>query len=379
MAKIRIIFTSNTSFSLYNFRLGLMRVLKQKNYEIIAMAPVDEYTHLLESEFIFFPIRHLDRKGKNPFKEVTLFLEYLRYYKTLKPNLVLSYTIKPNIYSALTCGILKIPSICVVTGLGSSYQEKTWLKYFIKILYKLTLKFSKKVIVQNPEDREIFTRILPPQKVVLIKSSGVNVDFFSRKECNGRWTTNKNKTIFLFFGRFLIEKGIRELIEAGEKLWRDYKNFEIWLMGKIDEGNPNSLKQKDLKEIEKFEFLKIIPFTKDVRKFLCEADVVVYPSYYREGIPRALLEAMAMEKPIITTDTPGCREVVIHQKTGFLVKPQDATSLFQAMKIFLEMPREEREDMGKKGRELCLQEFDEKIIVEKYLKIIEETLSSKFS
>ncbi|MCS7278269.1 MAG: glycosyltransferase [Aquificaceae bacterium] len=163
------------------------------------------------------------------------------------------------------------------------------------------------------------------------------------------------------------------IIQACKLLHKKWKNFELWLLGSADSGNPGSLTEEDIKEIQSYEFVKIFPFTKDVREYVCKADCVVLPSYYGEGVPRALLEAMAMEKPIITSDIPGCRELISNDN-GFLVRPRDVEDLYDKMNKFLEISYEERAEMGRKGRELILKKYDERIIVEKYMEIVMEVL-----
>ncbi len=370
MAKKSIVLASNTSFSLYNFRLGLMRRLKELGYDVVCIAPVDDYTEYLKEEFSFYPLKNLDRKGKNPIKDFKLFLEFLSLYRKIKPDLVINYTIKPNIYSSIASGILGIPSISVITGLGYVFLRGGLLEKLVRVLYKISFKFNKFVIVQNSEDCRVVKYISGnAKKVILIESSGVNTDYFSPAICE-KYEKNKGKTVFLFIGRFLKDKGIIELIEAGKLLWHERKDFEIWLLGGIDYGNPQSLREEDINNIKKYEFVKVLPFSKDVRPLICQADCVVLPSYYKEGIPRSLLEAMSMAKPIITTTSPGCMDVCEDGVNGFLVEQRSISSLKVSMERFLNLSEEDRQRMGVLGRELAVRRFDEKIIIEKYLSLI---------
>ncbi|WPM31724.1 glycosyltransferase family 4 protein [Hydrogenobacter sp. T-2] len=370
MAKKSIVLASNTSFSLYNFRLGLMRRLKELGYDVVCIAQVDDYTEYLKEEFSFYPLKNLDRKGKNPIKDFKLFLEFLSLYRKIRPDLVINYTIKPNIYSSIASGILGIPSISVITGLGYVFLRGGLLEKLVRVLYKKAFKFNKFIIVQNSEDYRVVKHISDnAKKVILIESSGVNTDYFSPAICE-KHDRNKGKTIFLFIGRFLKDKGIIELIEAGKLLWQERKDFEIWLVGGIDYGNPQSLREEDINNIKKYEFVKVLPFSKDVRPLICQADCVVLPSYYKEGIPRSLLEAMSMAKPIITTTSPGCMDVCEDGVNGFLVEQRSISSLKVSMERFLNLSEEDRQRMGVLGRELAIRRFDEKIIIEKYLSLI---------
>ena len=368
MAKKKIVFASNTSFSLYNFRFGLMKKLKELGYEVISAAPEDEYTEYIKREFPFYPIKHLDRKGKNPIKDLKLFLEFLNLYRKIKPNLVINFTIKPNIYSSLACKVLDISSISVITGLGYVFVKGGFLEKLVRILYKVSFKSNKFVIVLNPYDLNIISSLTNQSKIILIEGEGVNTGYFSPEFC--KETKNFKKTVFLFIGRFLRDKGLIELIKAAKELWEERKDFEVWLLGSVDSGNPQSLKEEEIGSLKKLEFLKILPFTKDVRPVICQADCIVLPSYYREGIPRSLLEAMSMERPIITTNSPGCRDVCQDGLNGFLVEPKSVKDLKLAMERFLNLSFQDREKMGKKGREIVLRYFDEKLVIEKYLNLI---------
>lgn len=367
-----IILTSNTSYSVFNFRIGLIRCLKENGHNVIVLAPYDDYSKLLEKECKYYKILNLERKGTNPIKDLKLLFEYLRYYKKLKPDTVISYTIKPNIYSAIACRILKIPTISVVTGLGYVFQRDGLLKKIVKLLYKLSLNMCYKVLVLNKDDALELEKLLCVDKIMILPSSGINTEHFSKNFCKNILCNHfKEVNVFLYLGRFLKDKGIVELIEAGKILWKERNDFEIWLVGGIDENNPATLTSEDIDKIKMLSFVKIFPFVKDVREFICKSDVVVYPSY-REGIPRALLEAMAMEKPIITTDSVGCREVIRDGINGLIAKPKDVSSLYQAMRKFMYLDNTAKKLMGLKGREMVINMFDEKITNKHYLDLIYE-------
>lgn len=373
MRKLKIVLSSNTSFSLYNFRLGLMRRLKSLGYEVIAVAPRDEYTEeLLKEGFECFEVKNLSRKGKNPLKDLKLFWEYFRLFQKIKPDLVINYTIKPNIYGGFAESVLGIPYINVVTGLGYVFVRRGGLAQLVKFLYWLSFRRSKFVIFLNPEDRKELNGVVPERKVVEIPGEGVNTEHFSPSQCK---EIEKDKFIFLFVGRFLKDKGILEIVSAGEILYQKRKDFEIWLLGGLDEGNPKSISTEELEKIKKLPFIQVLPFARDIRPFLCNCDCVVLPSY-REGLPRSLLEAMAMEKPIITTDAPGCREACLNGINGFLVKPKDVESLYRAMLEMFELSQEERLKMGKEGRRLVEDRFSEEIVIERYLSLIKMIGSS---
>ena len=372
----KIVITSNTSFSIYNFRLNLMKALKQKGFEVYAVAPEDRYSVYLK-EFKFSKINNLDRKGKNFFKDIKLLIEYIKTYNKIKPDLVLNFTIKPNIYSSIACKILGIKSISVITGLGYVYVKGGFLKKITDNLYKFSLQFNEKVVFQNAEDKELFVKngIVDRKKAVLIRGSGVDTEYFSKNCCKG---VNKTKnTIFLMVSRILFDKGVMEFVNAGKLLKKRFPDTEFWLLGPVDIGNPSSIKEDLMKKWENEGIIKYFREAEDIRPFLCKADCVVLPSFYREGLPRVLLEAMSMEKPIITTNITGCRDLCENGVNGFLVSPKNTEDLAKAMENFINLSKEERIKMGKAGRKKVLEEFDEKIVIQKYMDLIENIFTKK--
>ena len=367
----RIVLSSNTAFSLYNFRLPLMKALKEKGYEVIAVSPEDgKYSELLKKEFGFFAVKNLDRKGTNPIKDLKLFFEYLLLFRRLKPELVINFTIKPNIYGSISAGLLGIPSISVITGLGYVFIRESWLTKFVKLLYWLAFRFNRAVVFQNSEDMKTLENLCEV-RCLLIESSGVDLKHLDPELCK---EAKKDEFTFLFVGRLLTDKGIYELIKAFEKLKKEKPKVKLIIVGSPDEGNPNSVSKGELEEWVKEGLIEWHGFHEDVRPFYCMANCIVLPSY-REGIPRVLLEAMAMEKPIITTDAPGCRNVCVDGVNGFLVKPRDVESLYLAMKRMVELGDEKLREFGKAGRRLAEEKYSVEKIVGEYINLIETFLS----
>jgi len=367
----RIVFSSNTAFSLYNFRLPLMRALKEKGYEVIAVSPEDEkYSELLKKEFSFFAVKNLDRKGTNPIKDLKLFFEYFLLFRKLKPDLVINFTIKPNIYGSISAGLLGIPSISVITGLGYVFIRESWLTKLVKLLYWLAFRFNRAVVFQNSEDMKTLEKLCE-RRCLLIESSGVDLKHLDPTLCK---EAKKDEFTFLFVGRLLTDKGIHELIKAYEKLKKEKSKVKLIIIGSPDEGNPNSVSKGELEKWMKEGLIEWHGFQEDVRPFYCIADCVVLPSY-REGVPRVLLEAMAMERPIITTDAPGCKNVCVDGVNGFLVKPKDVESLYLAMKKMVELGDEKLREFGKAGRRLAEEKYNVEKIVGEYINLIEAILS----
>jgi Glycosyltransferase len=367
----RIVLSSNTAFSLYNFRLYLMRALKERGYEVIAVSPEDgKYSELLRKEFSFFAVKSLDRKGTNPIKDLKLFFEYFLLFRKLKPDLVINFTIKPNIYGSISAGLLGIPSISVITGLGYVFIRESWLTKFVKLLYWLAFRFNRAIVFLNSEDL-ITLRNISKEKSFLVESEGIDIKHFDSTLCR---EAKKDEFTFLFVGRLLTDKGIYELIKAYEKLKKEKPKVKLIIVGSPDEGNPNSVSKGELEKWVKEGLIEWHGFQEDVRPFYCTANCVVLPSY-REGIPRVLLEAMAMEKPIITTDAPGCKNVCIDRVNGFLMKPRDVESLYLAMKRMVELGDEKLREFGKAGRRLAEEKYSVEKIVGEYMNLIEAVLS----
>jgi glycosyltransferase involved in cell wall biosynthesis len=367
----RIVLSSNTAFSLYNFRLHLMRALKEKGYEVMAVSPEDgKYSELLKKEFSFFTVKSLDRKGKNPIKDLKLFFEYFLLFRRLKPDIVINFTIKPNIYGSISAGLLGIPSISVITGLGYVFIRESWLTKLVKLLYWLAFRFNRALVFLNSEDLNTLGNI-SKEKSFLIESEGIDIKRFDPTLCK---EAKKDEFTFLFVGRLLTDKGIYELTKAFEKLKKEKPKVKLIIVGSPDEGNPNSVSKGELEKWVKEGLIEWHGFQEDVRPFYCMADCVVLPSY-REGIPRVLLEAMAMEKPIITTDAPGCKNVCVDGVNGLLVKPKDVESLYLAMKKMVELEDEKLREFGKAGRRLAEEKYSVEKIVGEYINLIEAVLS----
>jgi len=370
----KIIFVSNTSWYLFNFRLELMKTLMGKGYEVIAVAPYDEYVNKIEkSGFRFIPIE-IDRKKLNPLKDIKFFWSLYNIYKKERPCIVAHYTTKPNICGAIAAKLTKVKCINTVTGLGWLFIEDNLSSKLAKFLYRISFKYPERIFFQNEDDLNFFVknRLVNETKTILVKGSGVNTDFFHPDYCK---QFQRNASVnFLFIGRLLWDKGVGEFVEAAKLLKKTYLNARFWILGNIDEGNPAGITREKLKEWEQIGSIEYLDFVDDVRPIICQSDIVVLPSYYREGIPRSLLEAAAMEKPIITTNSIGCKEVVDESINGFLVPIKDSKALSGAMKKMIEIGEDRRKQMGKAGRQKVLNEFDEKKVISKYMEIIEDLL-----
>ncbi len=373
--KPKILFVSNTAFYLHNFRRGLMKALRESGFVIIAAAPYDEFSERLEREgFRVIRIKRLNRKGINPFEDVRLTLELINLYRREKPSLVLHFTVKPNIYGTIACRIIHTKSICNITGLGYLFIDKSFLNNIAMHLYRTALAGAYRVFFQNRDDQDFFVRLnlVKRDKTLLTRGSGLDADFFS-PDISEKMETRNHNTIFLMSSRMLWHKGVGEFVEAAKMVKESHVPGEFWLLGGVDKGNPAAVPEGRIQGWVAEGIVKYLGMTDDVRPFIAECDVVVLPSY-REGIPRSLIEGMAMGKPIITTDTIGCKEVVDEGKNGFLVPTRDPRALAEAMIGFVNLRPEERKEMGRYSRGKAVSEFNEKRVIDLYLQTIRECM-----
>ena len=370
----KIVIVSNTTWNIHNFRLNIIRKLIDEGNEVIVVAPIDEFIHYKKQfkNLLHFPLRKLDRDSINPLKDLKLMLELKGIYAKLKPDFIIHYTVKPNIYGGIAANQLGIPSIAVVTGLGYAFIHNGFIKKITKILYRYSNRFHRKVIFENDTDRQLFEdeKLIRPEQGISVKGCGVDTRYFAPTKAR---STDQDKIIFTFIGRLLYDKGVKEFIEAAHFLQSKISHAEFWMVGEIDKENPSAIKEDDLVEWMKGANIRYHGSTKDVKKYISLSDCIVLPSY-REGMSRIIMEGMSMEKPIITTDTPGCRETVDEGKNGFVVPVRDSRSLALAMQKMDQLTPLQRADMGRYGRQKAIAEFDEAVIANHIFNILEEVM-----
>jgi len=340
---------SNTDFSLYNFRFALMEKMKEKGFAVYACAPAGKHKKSLEKRFFFYNIplkRGVDLLGG----DLLYLYRVYSFCKKEKPFLCHNFTVKPCIYATMGQSLAGVENIyCTITGVGYGFENR-FLKKIVVFLYRRTLKRAKKVIFQNPDDRELFLRhrIVEKERTEVIKSSGVDTDYFYPQKKEGEEFTVS------MIARLLKQKGVYEFMEASEEF-----DVRFLLAGPIDRENPSGIEEREIKSVE------YIGEVDDSREVLSKTDIFVLPSRDREGVPKVLLEAGAMGLPLVTTDTPGCREVVDHGVNGFLAKPQDAKDLSEKIRMVMDS---DTESMGKRSREKIEREFKDELVVNKTLK-----------
>lgn len=367
----RLVLAYNTSWYVWNFRMPLLKVLREAGYEIIVLAPRDAYTDRILAEGFGHRDIILEAKGRNPLREVGTLLSYFRAYRELKPDVVLHYTIKPNLYGSIAARFLRIPAIDNVTGLGAAFESGGFLEFAVRVLYRFAFARVAKVFFQNPDDKALFLRdgLVREAQVDLLPGSGVDLARFApRSRGEGPFT-------FLYLGRLLKAKGVEDLVAAARIVREAMPGLRVVLLGKRDDEDIHGA-DPVLLDVAQAEGLVELPGVEDdVLPRLARADCVVLPSYYREGTPRSLLEAAAMEKPLIAADSIGTREPVVDGLNGYLCRPRDPEDLAAKMLTMASLSPEARARMGAASRRLAEERFDERIVLEKYKAAVTEALT----
>jgi glycosyltransferase involved in cell wall biosynthesis len=320
----------------------------------------------------YFEIK-MNNMGTNPVEDTELIYDYYQLFKEIKPDILLLYTIKPNIYGSIAAKLLDIPVISSITGLGTVFLHDNVSSKIAKLLYKIALKIPRKVFFENPYDEKVFIDqgFVEKEKVVLIPGAGINTHKFMPIEEEFH---KKYQIKFLFIARLVKDKGLIEYIEAIRLLRDKYPNIEFAILGPYYPGNPTAITKKEMDGWVEEGLVNYLGESDDVKSIISEYDCVVLPSY-REGLSRVLLEAASMAKPIVTTNVPGCKDVVEDGVNGFLCEKEDALDLADKMEKIIQLTHAERIQMGKRGREKVVKEFDEPIVNNKYIVAIEEILA----
>ena len=369
----RIIIVANTAWYLFNFRLGLINGLINSGYEVTVLAPKDDTSHKLEQVGCKYGNLIMDNMGLNPLADLRLKNNLRAIYNDLSPQLVIHYTIKPVIYGSMAAAKLGIPFINNITGLGTAFIKKNWVTWLVKQLYRLSQKNANHVLFQNADDRELFSREkLIPEDVTqeVIPGTGIDIDLF-----NVRPYPESNPVTFLLISRMLWDKGVGEFVEAARQIKSEFSDVHFQLLGFLNVINRSAISPQQMQIWIEQAVIEYLGETNDVREHIASSSCVVLPSY-REGLPRTLLEAAAMGRPLIATDVTGCREVAEHGVNGYLCKARDANDLAQKMRDMIMLSIDERRDMGLRSRRKMEEDFDEKMVVEKIVSRIESVLKT---
>lgn len=369
--KKKVAIIVNSSWNLINFRKGLIETLLRCGFEVTAIAPRDDYVKdVCALGCLYVPIE-MDSQGKNFIRDLGLFFSYRRELIKLRPDVVLCFTIKPNIYASIASNFIGVPVLNNVAGLGIVFATDGWLNRFVRKLYNVALARSAKVFFQNRDDLDFFVSngLVPTSRVERLPGSGVDLDTFKPVPLPAGAVIR-----FVLIARMLWDKGVGEYVEAARILKKRGVSAEFSLLGFLDVKNPSAITRTQMDEWVSEGVVKYLGVSDNVRVEIAKADCVVLPSFYREGTPRTLLEAAAMARPIVTTNSVGCRDVVDDGVNGYLCNPQDASDLADKMERMARLEPSERELMGLNGRTKVELEFDEQIVIMQYLRAIHEAI-----
>ena len=362
--KKKIAIISNLSWNLYNFRLSLMYAMRDAGFEVIAIAPYDRYSQkIIDAGFEFHDIK-MNAQGINPIEDLRTTYAFYKLFKKISPDILCQYTIKPNIYGSFVASALKIRMINNIAGLGTLFIKENTVTKIAKILYKVSQHKAERVFFQNRDDLDFFTAkgIVNAKKCDILPGSGVDTNRFKPQ-----YKKESQQIRFLLIARMIWEKGISEYVKAAREIKKTYPEAEFCLLGFLDVQNPGAITKNEMDEWVKEGVINYLGVSDKVDEVIQSADCIVLPSYYREGTPKTLLESGSSGKPIITTDSVGCRDVVDHGVNGYICEPRSWEDLKLKIEMFLELTHGEKLAMGVRSREKIKREFDEKIVIDKYL------------
>ena len=365
---MRIAIVINTSWNIYNFRMGLIKKLMEQGHEIHAIAPKDPFSEkIVEAGCVYHKVT-MDSRGANPIKDSALIVELLMIYKRIKPDVILHFTIKPNIYGSIAAAVLGVPVVNNICGLGTVFLKKNIVSRIAGALYKVAFRTPQKVYFQNPYDKDLFIekKLIRKEITDIVPGSGINLNHFKPMPFS-----RNDKFTFLMISRLIYDKGVTEYIEAMRILRAEGIDARFQLLGAIDEEHQRGIKAKLINGWIEEGIVEYLGTTDDVRTFISNADCIVLPSY-REGTPRTLLEAASSAKPIITTDVPGCNNVVENEFNGLLCKMKDADDLALKMKMMMAKDNSSIELLGLNGRKKVEKEFNEDLVIKSYLDTVNQ-------
>lgn len=352
---MKVLILANNDEGLYKFRKDLLETLLSKGHYVIASIPEGRWIKSIEHLGVKIILTEINRRGVNPIEDFVLFVQYLRIILSIKPDLVITYTIKPNIYGGVACRFLRVAYVENITGLGSAFQEKRFVKKMVCFLYKISCKKAKVVFFENEENKQIFVdnNLIREEQAYRLAGAGVNLEEYPYAEY-----PDKKETIrFLFIGRIMKEKGVDELFEVARKIKKEYPDILFDIVGPMeDEYEPV------LNKLEKEGIITYYGYQKDVRPFIERCHCFVLPSWH-EGMANTNLENASMGRPVITSKIHGCLEAVIDGETGYLCESKSSDSLCKVMKKFICLSYEQKRQMGIKGRKHIEDIFDKRKVV----------------
>ena len=362
-----VVISANSSWNIVNFRGALIQSLRHKGYEVLAAAPRDGHSARLASFGASFIEVKMNSAGSSVGEDLRLLWEYIKLFRRLKPSVYLGFTVKPNIYGSMAAQAVGAKIINNISGLGTAFIKQGFLTKLVSQLYHFSLRNSSTVFFQNGDDMKLFVDkgLVRPEQVDLLPGSGVDLQWFKPRQT----VRAPGPFRFLLVGRLLWDKGVGEYIEAARIVRKGHAEVCFQLLGPIGSINRTAVPSSDVERWRTEKLIEYLGESDDVRAAMEHADCIVLPSY-REGLPRALLEGSAIGKPLIATDVPGCRDVVVDGETGYLCAVRSADSLAAAMVKMIETSPPERLEMGRRGRRKVEEEFCETLVIAKYVEAI---------
>jgi glycosyltransferase involved in cell wall biosynthesis len=369
MTRPAVLLSVNTAWNAWNFRAGLLDAIMSNGYRAVVAAPADRYAERLVRagcEFVELP---MDSNGTHPGRDLRLLLRYLALLRAQAPAAYLGYTIKPNVYGSIAAQLLGIPVINNIAGLGAAFIDNSMVTKVARLLYRTALRRSSRIFFQNPHDHKLFIEagLASAGVADLLPGSGIAPGRYQAAPVRG----DGAPFCFLLVGRMLVNKGVVEFADAARIVRQRLPGARFQLLGPVNEANPNLVPTQTIAAWHAEGLVEYLGAADDVRPYLAAADCVVLPSY-REGVPRTLLEAAAMARPIVATRVPGCVDVVEEGVNGLLCEARNAEDLARAMLDMASLPLARRQRMGAAGRQKVEEEFDEALVIRKYLDAIAE-------
>lgn len=354
---MKVLIVANADIGLYKFRKELLEELVKNNEVYIALPKGEFYKDLLAIGCKYV-ITELDRHGTNPIKELKTVFDYKKIMKSIKPDIVFTYTIKPNVYAGMACASLNIPYVANITGLGTAVENPGLMQILTTNLYKYGLRKAQKVFFQNTENRDFFVKKgVVKRSYDLLPGSGVNLKNYTVSEYPDGSTVD-----FVFVSRIMKEKGIEQYLEAAREIKKRHPETRFHICGFCEQNY-----EKILKEMSDEGIIIYHGLVKDMAAIYRQMGCTIHPTYYPEGLSNVLLESSASGRPIITTNRSGCREVVDDGINGYVVEEKNSKDLIDKIELFLAKSVEERKEMGLAGRRKVEKEFNRQIVIDKYL------------
>lgn len=356
---MKVLVLTNNFGGLFSFRKEVMKALVDAGNSLTISAPFEEMKDYFKEIGCELVDTQFNRKGTNPLKDFSLMLYYRKLLKQVKPDVVLTYTIKPNLYGGMACRLCRVPQLANITGLGSAVENPCWLQRLTILLYKIGLRKTHTVFFQNKANKEFCEKHrMVKGREVLLPGSGVNLEYHSFQN----YPIESEPIKFVFISRLLKEKGIEEYLGAAELIKEKYPTVQFHILGACEEAY-----EERLKELQERGVVIYHGPQPDVRPYIAQIHCTVHPSFYPEGMSNVLLESCAAGRPIITTDRPGCGEIVEDGRNGYVVNAKDIEGLTKTIEKFINLPYEQKVNMGQEARKKVEREFDRQIVVDAYL------------